>query len=113
MILALKKVKLATLKSEELIQLLFDEIRVQSLMNHANITQLYGYFVEKDSIYLLQELAVQGDLFNERQEFFQKKYDENRAAYYIKQVAEAIKYMHSKRVIHRDIKPENILLNQV
>ena len=30
---------------------------------------------------------------------------------YIRQLAEALKYCHSKKVIHRDIKPENLLLS--
>jgi len=29
---------------------------------------------------------------------------------YIRQLAQALKYCHSKKVIHRDIKPENLLL---
>lgn len=30
---------------------------------------------------------------------------------YIRQLAEALEYCHSKKVIHRDIKPENLLLS--
>lgn len=30
---------------------------------------------------------------------------------YIRQLAEALRYCHSKKVIHRDIKPENLLVN--
>lgn len=33
-----------------------------------------------------------------------------RSAQYIAQMADALKYCHSKKVIHRDIKPENLLL---
>lgn len=33
-----------------------------------------------------------------------------RTATYIAQLADALKYCHSKKVIHRDIKPENLLL---
>jgi aurora kinase, other len=29
---------------------------------------------------------------------------------YIKQVTDALMYMHNRHIIHRDIKPENILL---
>lgn len=33
-----------------------------------------------------------------------------RTAGYVAQIADALKYCHSKKVIHRDIKPENLLL---
>lgn len=39
-----------------------------------------------------------------------KRFSEERTANYIGQIAEALKYCHSKKVIHRDIKPENLLL---
>ena len=39
-----------------------------------------------------------------------KRFPEDRAAVYIKQLCSALAYTHAKGVIHRDIKPENILL---
>lgn len=39
-----------------------------------------------------------------------KRFPEDRAAVYIKQLCSALAYTHDKGVIHRDIKPENILL---
>lgn len=39
-----------------------------------------------------------------------KRFSEEITANYIAQIAEALKYCHSKKVIHRDIKPENLLL---
>nr|KAF6470774.1 aurora kinase A [Molossus molossus] len=38
------------------------------------------------------------------------RFDEQRTATYVTELANALSYCHSKRVIHRDIKPENLLL---
>ena len=40
------------------------------------------------------------------------KSSENYASQIIKQVLDALSYMHSKGVVHRDLKPENILVNE-
>ena len=39
------------------------------------------------------------------------RFGEAPAALYISQMADALTYCHSKKVIHRDIKPENLLLD--
>lgn len=42
----------------------------------------------------------------------EKRLKEAQASEYIKEVAEALSYMHKMSVIHRDIKPENILMDK-
>lgn len=37
-------------------------------------------------------------------------FSERRAAHYVREVADAMSYCHTKHVIHRDIKPENLLI---
>lgn len=39
-----------------------------------------------------------------------KRFAEDACAKYIAQIADALRYCHTKKVIHRDIKPENLLL---
>eukprot|EP00051_Salpingoeca_urceolata_P004512 m.65527 g.65527 ORF g.65527 m.65527 type:complete len:381 (+) comp13671_c0_seq1:430-1572(+) len=85
------------------------EIEIQSHLRHPNILRLYGYFYDDTKVYLILEYAPRGELYKELQRC--SKFDERRAAMYVQQLAEALKYCHSKHVIHRDIKPENLLLS--
>ena len=83
------------------------EIKIQMFTNHPNVLKMYGFFSDTTKIYLLLELATHGCLFKEiRKRNF---CEENLASFYFRQVAGAVRYLHSLFVIHRDIKPENIL----
>ncbi len=41
----------------------------------------------------------------------EQRYPEHAVVNYIRQVCDALYYLHSIGVIHRDIKPENIMIN--
>ncbi|XP_042351430.1 aurora kinase A [Plectropomus leopardus] len=84
------------------------EVEIQSHLRHPNILRLYGYFHDASRVYLILEFAPKGELYSELQRcgFF----PEARSATYIMELADALNYCHSKKVIHRDIKPENLLL---
>ncbi|XP_077428466.1 aurora kinase A [Vanacampus margaritifer] len=84
------------------------EVEIQSHLRHPNILRLYGYFHDESRVYLILEYAPKGELFGELQRcgFF----TEDRSATYIMELADALDYCHSRKVIHRDIKPENLLL---
>lgn len=58
--------------------LLKREIEIQSHLRHPNILRLYGYFYDKNRVYLILEYAFQGELYKELKKF--KKFDEKRAA---------------------------------
>ncbi|KAI1384752.1 kinase-like protein [Hypoxylon trugodes] len=84
------------------------EIEIQSNLRHPNILKLYGHFHDSRRIFLILEFAGQGELYKHLRKA--RRFREPRAAKYIAQMAEALRYLHRKHVIHRDIKPENILL---
>lgn len=58
--------------------------------------------------YIVLEYMPGGDLWSLCR---QRPVEFDDALFYFQQVAEALAYAHSKRVIHRDIKPNNILLS--
>lgn len=74
---------------------------------HPNIVQLYETYEDKAKVYLVMELVTGGELFDRIVE--KGSYTEKDASHLIRQVLEAVDYMHEQGVVHRDLKPENLL----
>ncbi len=81
-------------------------------LKHPNIVKLYNHFEDDFSIYFVLEFAENGELFDALMKVPEKKFEEKKAAKYIREVALALEYIHRKNIIHRDIKPENILIGK-
>ncbi|XP_071523717.1 aurora kinase-like [Panulirus ornatus] len=110
-IVALKVLFKSQLQKASVEHQLRREIEIQAHLRHPNILRLYGYFHDDVRVYLILEYAPRGELYKELQFQPNGHFDEKRSAKYIMQLANALKYCHTKKVIHRDIKPENLLLN--
>lgn len=76
-------------------------------LTHPNIVQLYETYEDKSKIYLVMELVTGGELFDRIVE--KGSYTEKDASDLIRQILEAVDYMHEQGVVHRDLKPENLL----
>lgn len=74
---------------------------------HTNIIQLLEYFEESDKFYLVFEKAEGGQLLAHIQK--RVHFTENEASQIVKDLAEALKFLHQRGIAHRDLKPENIL----
>ncbi|CAI2360640.1 unnamed protein product [Moneuplotes crassus] len=87
------------------------EVEIHSRLDHPNIVKMCGWFQDKKRLFLILEFCAEGELFSYLYSQPQKRFTEDIAARYIKQMIEALIYLHSKNIIHRDIKPENILVD--
>mgnify|MGYP002526463334 FL=1 len=87
---------------------IYNEIDIQSRINHKNIVKLYYVKESKDAFDLVMEFAKYGNLY-----LYIKKnnyLNEEKSFKYFIQVVNAIYFLHKNDLIHRDIKPENILM---
>lgn len=107
-VVAIKVMSIKQLKNAKFEGQLRREIEIQSHLRHTNILRLYGYFYDNERVYLILEYCVGGELYKKLQK--EKTFTEQRSARMILQLADALSYCHSKKIIHRDIKPENLLM---
>jgi len=110
-IVALKVLFKSQLQKAQVEHQLRREIEIQSHLRHNNILRLFGYFYDESRVYLILEYAPRGELYKSLQTQENGRFSESQSSTYIKQMADALQYCHSKKVIHRDIKPENLLLD--
>jgi len=110
-IVALKVLFKSQLQKAQVEHQLRREIEIQSHLRHPNILRLFGYFYDETRVYLILEFAPRGEMYKSMQKQPKGRFDDARSSKYIRQMADALRYCHSKKVIHRDIKPENLLLD--
>ena len=91
------------------------EIDLLRETDHPNIIKLYDTFEDKEFLYLIMEECNGGELFQRLAENAKnnKNYTEKDAAMIMKQILQAVNYLHSHGVCHRDLKPENILFSSM
>merc|ERR550517_1726221 len=108
-VVALKVLQKRQLSQKMVLHQLRREIEIQMHIRHPNITRMYAYFFDNSRIYMVLQYANGGEMYKYLKK--KRRFAEKEASNYIRQVMEALYYLHKKNVIHRDLKPENILLH--
>uniref|UniRef100_A0A2K5IM88 non-specific serine/threonine protein kinase n=1 Tax=Colobus angolensis palliatus TaxID=336983 RepID=A0A2K5IM88_COLAP len=87
------------------------EIEILAMLNHCSIIKTYEIFeTSHGKVYIIMELAVQGDLLELIKTWGALHEDEARKKFH--QLSLAIKYCHDLDVVHRDLKCDNLLLDK-
>ncbi|XP_037287812.2 MAPK interacting serine/threonine Lk6 kinase isoform X1 [Rhipicephalus microplus] len=74
---------------------------------HKNIVQLIEFLEDENRFYLVFEKMRGGPLLRHIEQRVQ--FTEHEASRVVRDIAEALRFLHSKGIAHRDLKPENIL----
>jgi len=77
---------------------------------HPHIIRVFDYDVAEGTPFLVMDYAPNGTLRSRHPKG--ARVPVANIVSYVKQMAEALQYAHSQKVIHRDIKPENMLLGR-
>uniref|UniRef100_UPI0037E957EA death-associated protein kinase 2 n=1 Tax=Semicossyphus pulcher TaxID=241346 RepID=UPI0037E957EA len=85
------------------------EVEILQAAQHPNIVTLRDVFESRAEVVLILELVSGGELFD----FIAEKENllESEAIEFMKQILEALRFMHSKNIVHFDLKPENVMLS--
>ncbi len=86
-----------------------DEGRVLASLQHKNLAQVFDFGVHDGRAYLVIEYIKGLNLSQYRR---QVPRDSKRWTSIIRQVAEALSYVHERGVLHLDVKPQNILIEE-
>ncbi|XP_072255154.1 calcium/calmodulin-dependent protein kinase type 1D [Pyxicephalus adspersus] len=84
-----------------------NEIAVLKKIKHENIVALEDIYESPSHLYLVMQLVSGGELFDRIVE--KGFYTEKDASTLIRQVLDAVFYLHRLGIVHRDLKPENLL----
>ncbi|CAE7229883.1 ark1 [Symbiodinium necroappetens] len=109
-VFALKAVDQKLVLDHNLQHQLIAEVETQKTLSHPNLLRCFDYFTERDTVYILLELASGGDLYQHLRRRGPMR--EPQAAHVFRQVCEGVRHLHDQGIIHRDLKPENILLTE-
>ena len=111
---ATKELDREEIDSSEAKKYLINEIRILQSLNHPNIVKFVDIKKTKKHYYIMMEFCNGGELSKNLEKYMTKNgtaFPEELVQHFMRQIIDAFKYIHGKKIIHRDVKLDNILLH--
>jgi len=86
------------------------EAKTLMSFNYPNIVRVFDCFEENNTAYYVMDYVEGSSMADVIRQ--NGRLDESKALFYIRKVASALQYLHSRNINHLDIKPGNILLRK-
>ncbi|XP_026329357.1 serine/threonine-protein kinase PLK4 isoform X3 [Hyposmocoma kahamanoa] len=108
---AIKMIDKALMASAGMIGRVRQEVTIHSRLKHPAILELYTFFEDAHYVYLVLELAHNGELAKHFK-LGTRGLSEKAAADIFRQVVSGVLYLHTHNIIHRDLSLNNLLLTK-
>ena len=111
---ATKKISRSQADQPSMKKYLVNEIEILNSLHHPNIVRLEEVKQKNDFYYIVMEYINGGsltDCLKSYQKKFGNSFPEEIVQYLMRQIVDAIKYIHNLKIIHRDLKLDNIMVN--
>lgn len=95
--------------NQENLEKIFREIRIMKQLHHPHIVRLYQVMETDKMLYMVTEYASAGEIFDHL--VSHGRMTESEARKKFKQLAAAVHFLHTSKIVHRDLKAENLLLD--
>jgi len=104
---ALKSIIKEYVGNEKFLEEMRSEVHTMSRLSHPNLVKVYEAYERKRHIYLIMEYCPGGDLWP----YATPDSSESATAGIVRQLLQAVSYLHSHDVVHRDLKLENVMVD--
>ncbi|KAI8082719.1 kinase-like domain-containing protein [Halteromyces radiatus] len=109
-LVAVKQLDLETLDNPARLDALHREVQIMSLCQHPNLLPLLQSFVSFSYLYIITPI-MSGSCLDLLTEWYPHGLHELLISCIVKQILEALDYLHSNELIHRDVKAANMLVD--
>jgi len=106
---AIKVMKKSEMINKNMVSQVTNERNALALSRSPYCVHLYYSLQTSQSVYLVMEYMVGGDLKSLLSVY--GFFDEDMAVFYAAEIILALQYLHNHDIIHRDLKPDNMLLS--